>query len=92
MKTADALREWVAEYNEEALLADGFDDALLGIAERCGQPALAVYDAGRCIGILVEQGMTEEEAEEFFSFNVSGAWVGPHTPLFLWRRPEDYAA
>jgi hypothetical protein len=29
--------------------------------------------------------MTEEEAEEYFSFNTLGAWVGEHTPLFLTR-------
>lgn len=82
------VREWIAEHNEQALLADGFDAALLGIAERCAQPTLAVYDAERCIEILMEQSeMDYEEAEEFFSFNVLGAWMGEHTPLFLWRPP-----
>ena len=28
------IREQIVEYNEEALLADGFDDAIIGIAER----------------------------------------------------------
>ena len=27
-------REEVAEYNEEALLCDGFDDAIIGVAQR----------------------------------------------------------
>ena len=84
------LREWVAEYNEEALLADGFEDAFIGIAERCSQPVLAVYDAERCIRILMERdGMNEGEAREFFDFNVTGAWMGPGTPLFLWRYEND---
>jgi hypothetical protein len=27
--------------------------------------------------------MDEEEAEEYFQFNVEGAWVGKNTPIFL---------
>jgi hypothetical protein len=78
-------REWVAAWNPEALLADGFDDAIVGIAERCSQPPLVVYDAECCIKILQQRGLDADEAAEFFSFNVSGAWHGDHTPLFLWR-------
>ena len=80
-----AMREQVAAWNPEALLADGFDEAIVGMAERCGQPSLVVYDAEKCIDILVERGLDRDEAAEYFSFNVSGAWMGEHTPLFLWR-------
>jgi hypothetical protein len=31
--------------------------------------------------------MTEEEAEEFFEYNVAGSWRGEGTPLFLWKIP-----
>jgi hypothetical protein len=80
------LREWIAEHNEEALLADGFDAAIIGVAVRCSQPALVVYDAEKCIEILEQRdGMGHEEATEFFEFNTLGAWVGAGTPLFLWR-------
>lgn len=82
-------RAWLAEVNPEALFADGFDAAIVGYAERCGQPDLVVYDAERCIAILRERdGMLEDEAVEFFSFNVSGAWLGAQTPLFLWRSSD----
>jgi hypothetical protein len=30
--------------------------------------------------------MTEEDAEEYFEFNVQGAYVGPFTPLFLYGK------
>jgi hypothetical protein len=83
------LKEWISQYNENALLADGFDDAVIGIAERCSQPALVVYDAQKCIDILAERdGMSLEDAQEFFEFNTLGAWVGENTPLFLWRKEE----
>ena len=83
---AEARREWVASFNSEALLADGFEAALIGVAERCGQPVLAVYDAAKCIGILVEQGMPEDEAEEFFNFNTTGRMVRCTHAAFLVAR------
>ena len=82
----DRLREWVAEFNEEALLADGYEDAVIGVAMRCSKPPLVVYDADRCIEILMNRdGMDYDEAWEFFEFNTVGAWAGEHTPLFLYR-------
>jgi hypothetical protein len=70
--------------NPDALLADGFEQALLGVARQACAPPLAVYDRARCIEILVERdGMDEEEAEEFFEFNVAGAYMGPGTPVFV---------
>jgi hypothetical protein len=91
MRVSD-IHEWIRENNPEALTADGFDDAIIGIAQRCGQPDLVVYDAAKCIRILmVQDGMTREDAEEFFSFNTLGAWVGPNTPLFMWKVPKKVA-
>jgi len=78
--------EMLGEENPEALLFDGFEDAFVGIARRCAQPALAVYDREKCLEILCKRdGMTYEEAEECFGFNTEGAWLGPHTPLVLTR-------
>ena len=66
------------------LLADGFEGAFIGVSTRCGQPTLAVYDANKCLQILIDRDdMTHEEALEYFNFNVIGAWVGDETPLFL---------
>ena len=38
----------------------------------------------KIIEILEKDGMTEEEAIEYISFNVEGAYVGPKTPVFMW--------
>ena len=59
--------------NEDLLLADGFEDAFLGIGQQFNKQ-FAIYDKERCLQILVERdGMTPEEATEYFSFNVTGA-------------------
>jgi hypothetical protein len=84
------IRDWVAQYNEDAMLADGFDEAIIGMAERATKAMLVVYDAEKCIDILMKRDrMTRDDAAEFFMFNTAGAWMGDLTPLFLWRRPRD---
>ena len=81
----DSLRE----HYPECLLADGFEDALIGLVSgACRQP-VACYDYQKCVRILMKRDkMSEDEAEEFMDFNVTGAYVGETTPLFLhnWRR------
>jgi len=64
------------------LIADGYDEAVLGVARRCGQPDLIAYDVEKIIEILVTRDdMTYEEAVEFFDFNIAG--VGEETPIFI---------
>ena len=91
-----ALRDWVGEFNDEALFCngverrDGFDEAIIGVAGRCSKPWLVVYDAEKYIEILMRDSeMDYDTAAEYFEFNVVGAWCGEHTPLFLWRQPEE---
>ena len=76
-------RDRLAEANPEALLADGFESAYIGICRRFNT-ALAAYDYDKCINVLMNRdGMSSEEAEEFFEFNTLGAWVGEGTPVFV---------
>lgn len=78
---AEELTEALA-YND-ALMADGFEGALIGWAERFNTGPVALYDRDKCLQILMERdGMSYDEAEEFFQFNVTGAWVGDGTPIF----------
>jgi hypothetical protein len=81
--TFDELRNAVAEINPVALLADGYEDALIGYVERFGQPPIALYDRRKCIEILMlRDRMSYNEAEEFFEFNSIRAWMGENTPAF----------
>ncbi len=65
--------------DDNFLIADGFDDAVIGLDEQSGR---LVYSISKCIECLVKDGMTEEDALEHFSFNVSGAYVGDQTPIW----------
>jgi hypothetical protein len=67
--------------DEPIILADGFESAFIGVAHQF-TTAFAVYDRKKRIEILMKD-MTSEEAEEYFEFNVQGAYVGENTPAFL---------
>ena len=63
----------------EFLVADGYDEAVLGVD---GKTYRLIYSVDKVLSILCEQGMTWEEAREFFDFNVAGAYVGEKTPIW----------
>ena len=70
--------------DNECLLADGYESALIGISE--GSNPVAVYDIDLCIKSLVEGDKIEEEdALEYFYFNTVGSYVGEKTPIFIKR-------
>ena len=68
---------------DELTIMDGYDDCVVGIVEQFGRPPIVCYDKERVIDKLVLAGMSFEEAQEWFSFNQIGAWVGEATPCFL---------
>lgn len=76
------MRDWLAEIDDTMLLMDGFDDCLIGYVEQFGRPPIALYDRDKVIERLMEDGMTDEEAYEFYDFNQLGAYMGESTPAF----------
>ena len=71
------------------LLADGYEGAVVGIGRQFNKE-LVVYDEAKCLEILVKRdGMSPEEAREFFEYNTAGSWVGEETPMFLERMTLD---
>ena len=78
-----AIIEILTEIDEEMLLANGLEEALVGYVERCAFEPVACYDYERAVQVFVDQGMTEEEAREWMEFNVVGAYMGEKTPMFL---------
>jgi hypothetical protein len=72
----DKILEWFPE--EDILKADGFDEAIIGIETN---EMRLIYSVSKCIQILCRD-MDEEEAVEFFDFNVRGSYVGDKTPIW----------
>jgi hypothetical protein len=67
--------------DNECLLADRFDSALIGITD--GINSVAVYDSNLCIELLIKEGMSDIDAIEHFYYNVAGSYVGDKTPVFI---------
>ena len=65
-----------------------FDPCILGVAQRFNS-RFVVYDRACVIAKLMGDGMDEEGAEEYFEFNVLGAWVGEFTPAYLEPLTDD---
>lgn len=77
-------RDDIAEVNPEALILDGFDDAIIGIAERINFGPVVAYDINKIIKILIERDeMTEEDAFEYYEYNIVGSYLGELTPVFV---------
>jgi len=67
---------------------DGLDEAILGVADRFNMSTVVAYDFDKVIDIFMKRdGMTYDEAYEYFNFNVIGGWNGEKTPLFI-RKTE----
>lgn len=77
------VMEWVSnQVSDEVYLYSGYDDAFLGLARR-NNNVVAVYDLKKCMNILIESGMTEEEAVDELEFNSLSANFGSHTAIFI---------
>lgn len=72
----DNILDWYSE--DEFIKADGFDEAIIGVDYH---NARLIYSVSKCIDILAKD-MSEEEAVEYFNYNVAGAYVGEKTPIW----------
>ena len=63
-----------------------FDKAIVGVVQRTNQVQAICYDAVKCIKLLAKyEDMSEDDAAEYFEYNTQGAFVGEHTPVFLYK-------
>ena len=68
---------------------DGYDEAIIGPASIWRdntQVSVLVYDAEIMRKILMNRdGMEADEAREFIEFNIEGGYLGPTTPVLVWK-------
>lgn len=79
----------VVDEEEVMLKFTGYDDAIIGRSnpwDTTGQrPDRLVYSGEKLMEILVSRdGMDHDEAAEWISFKMEGAYVGPCTPIVMW--------
>ena len=82
MKRKD-IKDLYGDDEPGILFADGYDKAIAGVIWD-GERTRVVYTTEKILKILMDRdGMTYDEASEFFDFNVAGAHMGVYTPLYL---------
>jgi len=81
----EELFDGIEARNPNALTADGFDGAIIGMAYRCAQDPIVAYSFSKCVDILMERdSMSYDGAVEYLEFNTVGAYVGDGTPCFIY--------
>ena len=76
------LKDGIREANDMAMLVDGHDNALVGWST----DGIAIYRISEIIGTLIDRdGMSREEAMEYFDFNILGSYVGEYTPIYMYE-------
>jgi hypothetical protein len=75
---------------QHILIAEGFEEAFVGVATDFAGHRRAVYDYGKCVRVLMRRDkMSREDAVEYMDFNVVGAYVGEATPIWIERMKFD---
>ena len=74
------------EYAEGAILLTDLEDCIIGVVEEFGTGRRILYDRNKIIKKLQERdSMTEQDAEEFYDYNILGLYAGEQNPVFLDR-------
>lgn len=80
--TPGEIIQRVKQENPEVLLAEGFDQAIIGYTQNVF-PMAIVYDTEKCIAILTSSGMPIEQAIEYFEEEVLDKKYRPNQPIFI---------
>ena len=70
--------------DKKLVVMTGYDDCILGIARGFNTPDVVAYSYEAVIKRNMQDGMTEEEAVEYFEYNQAGAYMGDRTPVFIY--------
>jgi hypothetical protein len=75
----NSIIEELSQYNNDAIILDGYDDAIVGIFER----SVLVYDFNKIIDILmIRDNMSQTDAIEFYYYNIEQPFA-KHYPIFI---------
>jgi len=83
-KLDEIVEYWATiDQDVEILKADGYDDCVLGYDYSWDGTIRLIYSVKQIIDKMIkEDGMTDEEAVEYFEFNMRGSYVGEQTPIW----------
>jgi hypothetical protein len=84
-----SIRSRIAEiYGDDVILFDGLDAAIIGVSTGLQAQDQVIYSREKIVEHFIAEGMTEEEACEWVSFNVEGAGI-KNGPIVMSEIPDD---
>jgi len=70
-------------YGNELIFADGFDDAIIGVAAGFDS-ARVVYCYASMVEVMMnDKNMNYEDALDWIEYNTLGSYVGKNTPIYV---------
>ena len=87
MSSIEEILETTAGEGHYVLLEprEKFDACAVGVVEGYGKEPRVCYSYNKVLDVLLEDGGTLEEVQEYFSYNILGAFGGERTPCFLFQ-------
>ena len=82
-ETMDKREQLANRYSDDLLFADGYDDAIIGVAIGF-DASRVIYDVQKMIeSCMKNSNISYDEAAEWLDYNTFGAYVGPDTPIYM---------
>jgi len=79
----EVTQEMLMDFAEEAIVLEGFDDCIVGLTEEFGHGFRVLYSVKCIVNKLMQDGMSEDEALEYYGYNILNAYMGEQNPIFL---------
>ena len=73
----------------EYLIANGFNDAIIGIGWRINLDDVVCYDYDKCVSPYETRKHGMGRSNRWMDYNVCGSWMGDKTPIFIRCDPLD---
>lgn len=77
------IQTYLDENNPKAIKFDGLDAAIVGVGNQYTKSPLLIYSARAIVECYMKQGMTYDEAVDFYGHNCECLWAGEHTPIII---------
>lgn len=90
MTDAQKLKEFLYNFDENIVIAEGCESAFIGVSNT-EDGYRAIYSTERIIaGLMQEDSMTFEDAEEYMHLHITGKEYGEYSPIFVDIIPEEF--
>lgn len=85
----ELIHDRAEDIDNEVILWNGFDDAIMGTVRVFTGPEVVLYSYKKILESLMSEGMSDEEAQEYFDFNVIGGYLGEGTPAVFYGLEDE---